>query len=196
MTTRDIDAIRDPVERALVAKAVYDAHMTVARQFSSLRRKTVAQLHKDLKMPHKEIAEKLGISVAASSALSGKAKESHGPTPERWWKRVPEDVAENAKRGPGGLSIDKIIVNQEAIEAMLGVMKSVARGRKVTHRPNDLIEPISRRLRREVPPSTIRAALRNGIEQGLIAHVGWAEYAPTEEGLKPAAERRKASHDA
>lgn len=192
MSVEEIGAIEDLFERARTAKTAYDLHYELALEFSKLRRQTIRDLHKEAHVPLKDIAEELDITVVAASALSLKADESHATSP-RWWTRVPDSVAERTKLGPGGIPISQIVAGKEIVDAMVTHMKTVTNGRSgITFTPAELTEAINKRLKREVPFGSVRAAFRSAIKQGYITHVGWGTYAITKTGLERAADRQRA----
>jgi hypothetical protein len=191
MSLDEIAEIEDPVRRALVAKQAQDLHSELSVEFGKLRRVTIRDLHRVHKMPQKEIAAKLGITVPAVSALALKADNTGNPATPHWYDRLPPEVATRAKRGPGGMSPDDTTASQDVVEAILKVMKRAPRSREGgTFRPADLIDPVKGEFGGELRESSIRVALRQAVRQGVIERVVWGEYALTSKGAMPVAKRR------
>ena len=90
-------AIKDPVKRALAARDAYTFHSKLASQMAQVRRKAVADLHRS-GYTYQEIADAIGVSIQAVGALMSKAARPRSP---RWWERVPDRVAAQAKTRTG-----------------------------------------------------------------------------------------------
>lgn len=174
---------RDPRERAVRAVAAHREAREMTIRLSAARRDAIVELHAT-GYTWQEVADAVGMSLKSA------VKAAHGAdSPVCWWKRLPAEVAEQAKLGPGGRLQSEIIAKSELMEF---IKKAMADRERETRRqgrgaarvsPGELAEKAGEAFGRPVPMPSLRSALYTLIEQGTVARVGHGRYVLT---AKPA----------
>ena len=176
---RDIRAIRDPELRAVRAVEAHRQARELAMRLSSLRREALVGLH-DAGRTWQEVADAVGMSLKATN------KAVHGAgEPAHWWKRLPPDVAESVKRGPGGRERTRVVPRTALMGAIVETMSETERASRRLGRgaarvtPGELLERASSHLGKPVSRPSLRAALYALITDGRVARVGHGRYVLT-----------------
>ncbi len=187
---REIRAIRDPELRAVRAVEAHRGARDLAMRLSSLRREALVELH-DAGRTWQEVADAVGMSLKATS------KAVHGAgEPAQWWKRLPADVAESVKRGPGGRERTRVLPRATLMDVIIETMSETERASRRLGRgaarvtPGELLERASSDLGKPVSRPSLRAALSSLIEDGRVTRVGHGRYVLTH---PPAPARRVAT---
>lgn len=172
----EIRAIRDPELRAVRAVEAHRAARELASRLSWVRRDAFMELH-DTGRTWQEVADTVGMSVKAT------VKAVHGAGEAgRWWKRLPTDVADSVKRGPGGRARTHLVPRQALMEAIVHIMAEVERANRKLGRgaarvsPGDLAQQAAERIGKPISMPSLRNALYTLIEEGRVARVGHGRY--------------------
>lgn len=194
---RKIRTIRDPELRAARAVEAHREARELASKLSVLRRDSILELH-EAGRTWQEVADAVGLSLKAT------VKAVHGAgDPGQWWKRLPTDVAQSVKRGPGGRKPTHLIPRQALMDTIVGIMGEAERASRKLGRgaarvtPADLAQRSAERFGKPVSMPSLRNALHTLIEEGRVARVGHGRYVlvqqPTPPKLDaPAAKARRA----
>ena len=193
---REIRMIRDPELRAVRAVEAHRRARDLVVRLSSVRREALVDLH-DAGRTWQEVADTVGMSLKATN------KAVHGAgEPAHWWKRLPADVAESVKRGPGGRERTRVVPRATLMAVIVETMSETERASRSLGRgaarvsPGELLERASSQLGKPVSPPRLRAALYSLIEDGRVARVGHGRYvlthppAPTRRAPTPRKPRR------
>lgn len=179
--------MRDPTQRALQAVDAHREARAHATRMSALRRDALVELH-DAGHTWQEVADAVGMSLKATM------KAVHGAgEPGQWWKRLPDDVAESVKRGPGGRAPDHVISRAALMDLVMEAMEEADRRAHDLGRGAARISPAqigqfaSERLARPVSMPSLRKALLTLIEEGRVARVGHGRYVLVPYGPEPRA---------
>ncbi len=184
---QEIRRIRDPELRAVRAVEAHRRARDLVVRLSSVRREALVDLH-DAGRTRQEVADAVGMSLKATN------KAVHGAgEPAHWWKRLPADVAESVKRGPGGRERTGVVPRATLMDAIVATMSETERASRSLGRgaarvsPSELLEHASSHVGKPVSPPSLRAALYSLIEDGRVARVGHGRYVLTQ---PPAPARR------
>ncbi|MGC8470710.1 MAG: hypothetical protein ACP5PM_00230 [Acidimicrobiales bacterium] len=184
---QEIGKIQDPELRAVRAVEAHRQARDLVVRLSSVRREALVDLH-DAGRTWQEVADAVGMSLKAIN------KAVHGAgDPAHWWKRLPADVAESVKRGPGGRERTRVVPRTTLMDAIVATMPETERASRSLGRgaarvsPAELLEHASAHLGKPVSPPSLRAALYALIEDGRVARVGHGRYVLT---VPPAAAGR------
>ncbi|MHB1554699.1 MAG: hypothetical protein ACYCSX_00320 [Acidimicrobiales bacterium] len=176
---REIQMIRDPELRAVRAVEAHRRARDLAVRLSSVRRDALVGLH-DAGRTWQEVADAVGMSLKATN------KAVHGAgEPAHWWKRLPPDVAESVKRGPGGRERTRVVPRATLMDVIVETMSETERASRSLGRgaarvtPGELLEHASSHLGKPVSRPSLRAALYSLIEDGRVARVGHGRYVLT-----------------
>ena len=187
---REIRMIRDPERRAIRAVEAHREARELATRLSILRRDAFLALH-DTGRTWQEVADSVGMSLKAI------VKAAHGTgDPGRWWKRLPADVVESVKRGPGGRVTTNLIPRQTLMDAIVEILAEAEHANRDLGRggarmsPGDLAQRSADHLGKPVSMPSLRNALYTLIEEGRVARVGHGRYVLTQE--PPVAKARAA----
>ncbi len=200
---RDIRRIKDPELRALRAVEAHREARELATRLSSLRRETFLALHEEGRT-WQEVADAVGMSLKAT------IKAVHGPgEPDQWWKRLPADVADSVKRGPGGKDPTRLIPRQALMDASVEILSEAQQASRTMGRGaarvgfGELAQRAAERVGKPVSMPSLRNALYTLIEDGRVARVGHGRYVlvqdpgvPTANAAGKAAEEPTAGTDA
>lgn len=184
---REIRMIRDAELRAVRAVEAHRQARDLAVRLSGVRREALVDLH-DAGRTWQEVADAVGMSLKATN------KAVHGAgEPAHWWKRLPPDVAESVKLGPGGRERTRVVPRAALMDAIIEAMSETERASRSLGRgaarvtPSELLEHASAHLGKPVSQPSLRAALYSLIEDGRVARVGHGRYVLTD---PPAPARR------
>lgn len=173
---REIRAVRDPEQRAVRAVEAHRQARELAARMSALRRDAFMELH-DAGRTWQEVADAVGMSLKAT------IKAVHGAgDPGHWWKRLPTEVADSVKRGPGGKAPTHVISRAALMSVVVEAMEEAERANRKLGRgaarisPGQLAEYASERFAKPVAMPSLRNALHTLIEQGRVARVGHGRY--------------------
>lgn len=173
---REIQMIRDPELRAVRAVEAHRRARDLVVRLSSVRRDALVDLH-DTGRTWQEVADAVGMSLKAiNKAVHGAGEPAH------WWKRLPPDVAESVKRGPGGRERTRVVPRTMLMDVVVEIMSETERASRSLGRgaarvtPGELLAHASARLGKPVSRPSLRAALSSLIEDGCVARVGHGRY--------------------
>ena len=176
---RKIQMIRDPELRAVRAVEAHRQARDLAVRLSSVRRDALVGLH-DAGRTWQEVADAVGMSLKATN------KAVHGAgEPAHWWKRLPPEVAESVKRGPGGRERTHVVPRATLMDVIIETMSEIERASRSLGRgaarvtPGELLEHAGSHLGKPVSRPSLRAALYSLIEDGRVARVGHGRYVLT-----------------
>lgn len=197
-TEREIRLIRDPEERAIRAVGAHREAREAVLRLAQVRRDALIDLH-EAGRTWQEVAATVGMSVKAVTKVTH-AQTANGA----WWKRLPDDIAESTKRGPGGLPLGEIIPKSELMQCLLRGMTTLDNTARKQGRgaaritPGQMAELCSARLGREISMPSLRNALYALIEEGTVLRVGHGRYVLTKKAAtatKRAAPARKVTKE-
>jgi hypothetical protein len=176
---QEIRMIRDPELRAMRAVEAHREARELAVRLSSVRRDALVDLH-DAGRTWQEVADAVGMTLkAVNKAVHGAGEPAH------WWKRLPPDVAESVKRGPGGRERTRVVPRAALMDAIIETMSETERASRSLGRgaarvtPSDLLEHTSAHLGKPISRPSLRAALYSLIDNGRVARVGHGRYVLT-----------------
>lgn len=179
---REIRALRDPMEQAVQAVEAHRQSRELAARMSVLRRDALIELH-DAGHTWQEVADAVGMSLKAT------IKAVHGAgDPGHWWKRLPSEVADSVKRGPGGREPTHVTSRTELMDVVVGSMEEAERAADALGRgaarvsPGQIARYASEHLAKPVAMPSLRKALYALIEQGRVARVGHGRYVLVRQG--------------
>jgi len=178
--------IRDPERRAVRAVEAHREARELTGRLSDLRRDALKALH-DAGRTWQEVADVVGLSLKATTkAVHGAGDADH------WWKRVPDEVVEPFKLGPGGRERTRVLSRTQLMDAVVEVMADLEHDSRKLGRgaarvgPAQLAALSTEHLGRQVAMPSLRQALVALIDEGRVARVGHGRYVLA----KPAARQR------
>ena len=178
---------QSPLKTRSRSREAYEYHTNTAHELARMRRAAIRELH-ETGLTYPEMAPLLGISEQAVAQLCQKAGKRPAP---RWWERVPEDVANEVKLGPGGVPLDQLVPSDAVLGAVVKAMGTASkRNSKRAFTTAELESAAQKALKRAVPRSAIRLALQRGMKQGQTVRVRWGQYGPKPKRRPAAASSR------
>ncbi len=169
--------IRDPEARVLRAVEEHRWARQLSSRLGRVRRDALIDLH-EAGWTWPEIAKLTGMSIKAVT------KAAHGPGDGQapWWTRLPEEITESAKLGPGGLPRTQLVRRSELVETILAVFKehgkeTAALGRSAARMSRaEIATRVSEKLEKRVAIPSLRLAMNELIGDGRVERVGFGRY--------------------
>lgn len=177
---RAIHSIRNPEERAVLATTAHREARALTSRLSAARRQALIDLH-NAGWTWQEVADAVSLSTKAV------LKAVHGPgDSDQWWKRISDDVANQVKRGPGGVPRERLVPKAELMNVVLATMteherKNRPRGEAATRiTPREILAESSKRFKKSISIASLRNALLALVEEGKVVRVAYGCYALAE----------------
>lgn len=174
----EIDKIsntKDPLAQAKHVTQLFSELREYLSELSDMRRTIYNDAHDLPRMTWDHLAEEIGMNQKAlvkAAAQPGPRTTGNQP----WWRRIPEDVQQSAKRGPGGSE-----AFTPAPEMRAATLKALGDSGDL-ERPVDLINKVNEILGVQAPLGSMRFALYFLMEKEWVTRQRHGYYQITPKG--------------
>lgn len=174
---QEIRSIHQLTERAIRVVEEHQKARELTQRLSVVRKEAILEL-RAAGWQWSEISALTGMSTKALM----KAISNRPSSPGDWWNRLPEDIADSVKLGPGGMPRTQMIPKRILMEKILKVlaeeeMSSQRIGMDSARvAPGFIADRVGEMLGKPVPRPSLRLALYALIEEEKVERVAYGRY--------------------